>query len=658
MFTKLTKFLLYSIIALHAIPMWSVHIITVHSPNGKKSVYGKNGIFYSIQEAIDYATSLSDTVVINIEAGTFCLQKPIRIVKSHCPLLTIQGDANGKTKIVGGKTINNWKYTLKGIYQCAISEKQTDYEQLFVNGHRAQLSRTPNNGWFNIKEINEKRNDNQTIFDIKLNSSKRLLMPYIKDSTNMHVSFFHKWNVTTWRPRYISNNQLLFWGQNVVRNPYNPIVAGDRCIIYNAYEALDSIGEWYINHKTSILYYKPDKTEDLRNAVYPTTSKWIEIEAANRKDTIKNIAFNNILFEYTGKIIGQYGEIPQQAAADWEAAIDIKDADHITFNKCIFANTAASAIWIHHSAHNNTIQECNFYDIGASAIKIGETTVGKDTTDISRGNLVAYNSISACGRENPSAAALIVFQASHNTIIHNDIADNYYTGISVGWTWGYNNKVRKSYATNNTIAYNRIHKIGQGVMSDLGGIYTLGESQGTIINNNVIYDVKAAQYNGNGIYADEGSSHLLITNNLVYDCSSGPFQQNYGKDNTIVNNIFAFGKEYQLHLGKNNNSGLSFVFKHNIVCYNEGRTLSGSLAWIEKGKFVMDNNLYYGNGHPLDFATMNLKGWQQWQDKNSIEANPYFTDIKQRLFSIKNMANVNKIKFIPFTLPAAGSKNN
>ena len=45
--------------------------------------------------------------------------------------------------------------------------------------------------------------------------------------------------------------------------------------------------------------------------------------------------------------------------------------------------------------------------------------------------------------------------------------------------------------TNNLIEWNDIFDIGQGMLSDMGGIYTLGKSSGTVLRNNRISNVIA-----------------------------------------------------------------------------------------------------------------------------------------------------------------------
>jgi len=72
--------------------------------------------------------------------------------------------------------------------------------------------------------------------------------------------------------------------------------------------------------------------------------------------------------------------------------------------------------------------------------------------------------------------------------------------------------------------------------------------------------VEKANYGGWAIYPDEGSSHLVIENNVCYNTSSQPYHLHYGREITVRNNIWAFGREGQIAVSRGPGSKTVFPF--------------------------------------------------------------------------------------------------
>ena len=228
-----------------------------------------------------------------------------------------------------------------------------------------------------------------------------------------------------------------------------------------------------------------------------------------------------------------------------------------------------------------------------------------------------------------------VGQSFNNTIAGNEISDFFYSGISLGWSWGYGTSLNRG----NVVEQNVVHHIGaktgdaEPILSDMGGIYVLGGRDGTVVRRNTFHDIAGIKYGGWGIYLDEGSSNVLVEQNLVYRTKHGSFHLHYGKDNVIRNNIFAFGQVRQIqHTKPEDHRG--FVFTRNIVIGENPSMLSGPDGPAAAVNSDYDHNVYWCPGVPsLSFAG---KSWDEWRtmgkDNGSIVADPGFRDTKTATF--------------------------
>ena len=213
-----------------------------------------------------------------------------------------------------------------------------------------------------------------------------------------------------------------------------------------------------------------------------------------------------------------YGD--PQAAVTVPAVVSAKGARHCALEQCEIAHVGTYGVWFSRGCKENRIVQNHIHDLGAGGVRIGEPEMAANDVAESSGNLVSNNYLHDGGHVYAGAVGLWLAQSSHNEISHNEIHSFDYSGMSIGWNWS----VEPNRTHHNRIEHNHVHHVVRGMLSDAGGIYTLGIQTGTVIRNNVFHDV--FPYMGSpamawGIYFDAGASELLVENNVVYHTLTG-----------------------------------------------------------------------------------------------------------------------------------------
>jgi len=405
-----------------------------------------------------------------------------------------------------------------------------------------------------------------------------------------------------------------------------------------------------------VLTYWAEPGEDLARAevIAPVlSSELLRVEGDfTAKKPVHHVVVRGLTFAYTDWSLPENGYLDTQAAVHVRGDVLAEGAVDCAVENCVFTHLGGYALELGKGCQRCRVVGNEIYDIGAGGIRVGETAKRQDAFEMNHGHVVSDNHLHELGRVYAPAVGLIIFQSGQNRVAHNHIHDLYYTAISVGWNWGY----QETPCHDNVIEFNHLHDIGQGVLSDMGGIYTLGIQKGTILRNNLIHDVRSHSYGGWGLYTDEGSTDIVLENNVVYRCKSAGFHQHYGRENIIRNNIFAFGTEHQL-MRSREEEHLSFVLTNNIVYFDSG-TLLGS-TW-KNDHYVMDNNVYWKAGTGASPAELGLAGatLQEWRgrghDLHSTIADPLFLAPKKFDFRLQRNSPALKLGFKPIDLSEVG----
>lgn len=643
--------------------------------NGKDTNSGTmDSPFATVTGALEHIQTLrnkgeiSGNVELIIQQGEYRLTSSIILSNSMWDgkdTLFIRGQEGNIPIIKGSLNIGRFEKMSDNLWKVAVPESsyygKQNIQQLFVNGKRAIRARTPDSGtMFKTEKVLETKLDSNnnitgglSLQKISLNEKQfNTLKPAFPDIPNVIISINHAWDRSK---EFIQNISLQDSSAFILTRPmpqWNTLNNSSQFFFENSMSFLDNPGEWYLSDE-GVLFYFPRKEDNINTATaeIPILNQLLVINGSDKK-LMENVVFENISFQHTRHLMPPSGEGPNQAAASYSASIELNYAKNITFNNCEISNVSNYGIWFKEGCNYSKMTKCHIHELGMGGVKIGDTRRPKNELSVTNNITIDNNIIQSGGYEVPTGVGVIVFHASDNTISHNDIANFRYTGISVGWVWGYTPSVAKR----NKIVYNHIHHLGWGELSDMGGVYTLGLSEGTVVNNNVIHDIYSYGYGGWGLYTDEGSTGIVMENNLVYNCKSSGFHQHYGKENLIRNNIFAFNIISQLQATRIEEH-LSFNFTNNIIYFDSGFLLgkSSGANW-HKVKLNSDYNCYWDTRTKnILFEDITFKEWQaQGKDLHSIIADPGFVNSKEFDFNFKTKRIANKIGFKPFDYTQAG----
>lgn len=618
-----------------------------------------------------------ELITVWFREGTYVINDTVEFTSDDRSNVLYRSYPDEKVVFSGSRTITGWsETTINGVNafvtDVEVNSDEDYFRSLFKGDKRLPLSTYPKEGTFKIADPSESEAvagshaPDFFTFSVAFYAHKDQILDFA-NASDVEVQIMHFWCDEHLPVHSVdaSTGRIETTKPTAMR-----VRVDDNFVYHNVKEALSLPGEWYLDRTEDKLYYIPEEGDTPENTVLHAgvNDKLFDFNGA------ENIAFQGIDFantdwEYidgthTGNPFSpshplygniKYGADHPQAAYEIPAAINIIASSDIDFTDCRFENISYTAVKFDKGAQNCDITSCMFNEIGANAIFInGDYVVPATTRNIN----VRDCHISYYGRIFSNAIGILLTHAYDCDLVNNEVHDGWYTGISVGWSWGY-----AEHPTNKiNISNNLIYNIGNGWLSDMGGIYTLGVQPETVISGNVIYNVGCDEgaygYGGWGIYLDEGSSGMLVENNLVYDCSSETFHQHYGRDNIIRNNIFAFGGEGAFIITKNEEHN-SLTATNNIFVTDDAPMYAFE---VREDWFVDDSNLYWDydrGGKVLSGSNMKIgerdslviiktRGYYN----NAMFEDPLFKDPQNRDFTLAENSPALEIGFKPFSYNA------
>ncbi len=441
----------------------------------------------------------------------------------------------------------------------------------------------------------------------------------------------------------------------------------------NLPECVKNAGEWYLDGEKGKLYYIPlaDDLPAEQLVAYAPRLRHLAIISG------KNIVLKGLTLAHTaGDYVSRDDHHPlpegEACASDCQSvccgygALEFRGAANCRVEGCHFTHYGVHGIAIQDGCRTITVQGCNFTDAGAGGITVTGGGAGSDPVTHTYGNRIVDNIMDGLGRRYAAGCGILLRHTYDNLLSHNTICNAYYSGISAGWVWGYVDNISRD----NIIEYNHIHHIGNGPLSDMGGIYLLGQQPGTVVRGNCIHHVVCKHYGGWGIYSDEGSSFHLYENNLVYACNSNAYVLHYGTMNVLRNNILCAGQGAVARATRTE-PHLGCLLEGNILVSNgapmymlddDDPTTDHNAENLEYGHMQGRRNLLYDitgttyivkvDGKPLDLVAVQALG----REGESSVADPLFKDPENGDFTLLPDSPALTMGFKPLDMCCVGAQ--
>ncbi|WP_061300382.1 RICIN domain-containing protein [Herbidospora cretacea] len=353
--------------------------------------------------------------------------------------------------------------------------------------------------------------------------------------------------------------------------------------VMNAYEFLDSPGEFFFDKTSQTVYYYKASSENMSTAtVYApnNVATIIKVAGSSTSARARNITFSGLtvqhsdwnLFNVAGSVLkqAQQGNLGALAYARQNfhvyyyrnvdtapGAIQIDNADGLLLQNNRVQHTGVDGINMVNDVVNTQLIGNFTNDIAGSAITVGHpqhvyigdytssnrekytvATEGAPKNIAIRNNYI-YDSAVLFNGHSPISA----YFADTLSVQRNRIEKTPWSGVTLGWGWwnfdGSSGSIRPNVPTtvakNNTISHNHFIDTVQR-LSDTAPVYTLGNQPGTTITNNYMQGVPSGHKYG--LHPDEGSGNMIFRDNVL----------SVDKNITWLINSDDFGRKHDLSI--------------------------------------------------------------------------------------------------------------
>lgn len=486
--------------------------------------------FATLERARDAVRRLDKSevgILVLIRGGTYYVPKGVSFgpedsgtEKCDITYAAYPGEA---PVFVGGVCLTGWKRHKGEIYVADLPAGVRGM-QIFEDGRRMNLARSPNSGYFKLEKGVEA--------DGKLGFVYRDgdIEPRGWDVGEGWVNIwpYHDWFNSNYRIKRVDAASRMI----VLDTGSRKLMEGNRFYVKNVLSLLDEAGECQISLSKGKVYVRP-RGEDIDKSQFVISTADNVLQIRGEGDGI----VRNLHFE--GLDIGICEK----------DAISISRAEKCSIRYCKVENAGVTGIVISDHAQRIRVRGNLIRRHGQHGISLVGRGMGK--ANVNHHNRIENNHIHHCGRLIGHGYGVRIQQSGHNMISHNHIHHMPRYGVTIkgsrygtvkgkipGMTW--ENRYDFMYGRGNHISYNDIHHTNTD-SQDTGAIESWGSGRDNKIDHNLIHDTGNRRFNlQSGIYLDDQADYFIVTNNIIYGVVGTDYNQciySKGIGNRIENNI-------------------------------------------------------------------------------------------------------------------------
>ncbi len=575
------------------------------APNGNDSNAGTIAApFKTLEHARDTVrtvnTNMTGDIYVYVRGGNYPVTSTIQFSPSDSGTngyrIVYAAYPNETPVLNGGVQVTGWTQQSGNIWKAPLS-RSNKLRALYVNGKRAFMaSKTVNSaGCYGTYNITAGQAPWAWESGSECDGAKYSLSDFpaiARNQDDIEIETATTWTTAIVGVRQVTtssdgaNRVALFQqpGAAIAQGAYNgDAQAGGTHKLMNAYEFLDSPGEFFFDKTSQVLYYYKASSEDMTTATVfapNNVSTVLRITGQSTTSHVHNLTFSGLtvehsdwnLFNVAGSVFkqAQQGNLGATVYAKGNfhvyyyrnvdvapGIIQIENADGILLQRNTIQHTGVDGVNMVNDVQNTQLIGNFINDIAGSGVTVGHPqhvyigdytstnhekysvqVEGLDKNIDIKNNYIYDSAVLFNGH-----SAISAYFTDTLTIQHNRIEKTPWSGITLGWGWwnfdGSSGSIAPNRPTttarNNTISYNHIIDTVQR-LGDTAPIYTLGNQPGTTVTNNYLDGVPSGHKYG--LHPDEGSGNITFRDNVL----------NVDKNVTWLINSDDFGRKHDLSI--------------------------------------------------------------------------------------------------------------